>query len=801
MGVFTDLSVRVTSYDHQPVQHARVTARRQEGVTASTATDERGRCRIKRDDGGELLIEVKARGFAGDQRVVTGDRPDHVELFILGQPGMPFYYRGTVRVPFNPITDAVGVSMRSSGEELENKNSVVARADRLAQRVGGRVICTHENFARSGVAVVAAVAEDPTLELESVVTRLAQSDDVERAGALVALSQDHASFLTNTVIARFVTGVDQAKVAAIVAPYGLTHVKLIAPLSNVHRLRFAGPATYAVLDASNALGEEAEVIYAEPDLIHTAEQDTVIPTDFLFPQQWDHQIIGTPDAWQALRDVDSKRTFGSPDVIVAVVDLDGVDPTHSEFAGTVSDGQTKVYEVFDFLDMVPSINHLANDHGTACASAATAIAHNALWLAKVSEGIAGVAGNCRLLAVRAPGGLAESRFAEMYMWIAGLNVDSSTPGFPAQITPGADVISSSYGSSGGVPISGLMSDTFDAITDGGRDGKGTLLFFSAGNASRDLDVTFLRPWSMYERCFCVAASTLDNDGLTEIRAKYSSFGSVVDFCAPSADGEGLHNPPATYGVTAAWRNAPGGNAIPGRPDHQSTLTVAAPAGATTLTLACPEGMVAGQALLIGPPGSAGTESRGITAVDVGTCEVTMDIALLNAHAVGTPIVAGPSSYLSGFGGTSYTTPVCAGTGALMLSINPQLQWQAVRDILGETAIKIDSGNTDPIGRWRDDGGRVSTDAGYAGPVFSEFFGHGRIDTSAAVRRAGERVGYHSYSRNSDWYIFCGASASAAAELAPVDPAALTDAQIDAIAGRVLQRRLASSRTPDRTGSA
>ena len=124
-------------------------------------------------------------------------------------------------------------------------------------------------------------------------------------------------------------------------------------MGNVHRLRFAGPATYAVLDASNGLADEAEVVYAEPDLVHTVEQDAVVPTDFLFPQQWDHPIIDTPGAWQALRDRDVNRTFGSPDVIIAVVD-NGVDATHPEFAGNVSNGQPKLYQRFDFPTWPPT---------------------------------------------------------------------------------------------------------------------------------------------------------------------------------------------------------------------------------------------------------------------------------------------------------------------------------------------------------------------------------------------------------------------------------------------------------------
>jgi subtilisin family serine protease len=285
-----------------------------------------------------------------------------------------------------------------------------------------------------------------------------------------------------------------------------------------------------------------------------------------------------------------------------------------------------------------------------------------------------------------------------------------------------------------------MSDTFDTLTDDGREGQGTLLFFSAGNDSVDLDATFRRPWSMYERCFCVAASTLANDGVTEIKAGYSNFGSTVDFCAPSCDDAvfnfAMHNPPTAVGAQAATiQAAPQGQATPGRPDQQTVLTFATAVGAITLTVATTAGMAVNQAVLIGAPGAAGTENRRITAVNAGANQLNVAPGLLVAHGVGTAIASGPWSYQSDFGGTSYATPVCAGTGALVLSANPELRWDQVRDILRLTAFKIDANNVDPTGRWRDGAGRISTDLGYTGPVVSEFFGFGRINAGAAVRKA------------------------------------------------------------------
>ena len=73
----------------------------------------------------------------------------------------------------------------------------------------------------------------------------------------------------------------------------------------------------------------------------------------------------------------------------------------------------------------------------------------------------------------------------------------------------------------------------------------------------------------------------------------------------------------------------------------------------------------------------------------------------------------------------------------MLSANPDLTWEQVRDILRATATKINPGETNANGRWQDINGNFSNSLLYDGnPVFSEFYGYGRINTALAVRQAG-----------------------------------------------------------------
>jgi subtilisin family serine protease len=75
-------------------------------------------------------------------------------------------------------------------------------------------------------------------------------------------------------------------------------------------------------------------------------------------------------------------------------------------------------------------------------------------------------------------------------------------------------------------------------------------------------------------------------------------------------------------------------------------------------------------------------------------------------------------YYSGFGGTSCSAAGVAGIAALILGANPELCWHEVKDVIRETCDRIDleHGQYDAFGH-------------------SIFYGYGRVNALAAVRRA------------------------------------------------------------------
>jgi subtilisin family serine protease len=96
--------------------------------------------------------------------------------------------------------------------------------------------------------------------------------------------------------------------------------------------------------------------------------------------------------------------------------------------------------------------------------------------------------------------------------------------------------------------------------------------------------------------------------------------------------------------------------------------------------------------------------------------ITRGIYTTDRH--GQPGYNAAGDYTDDFGGTSSACPGVAGTIALMLSVNPELTLEQVKDILKETAIKIDSANGQ-----------------YNGQGHSRFYGYGKVNAEEAVKKA------------------------------------------------------------------
>ncbi|NBD31920.1 MAG: S8 family serine peptidase, partial [Cyanobacteria bacterium] len=500
---------------------------------------------------GRYLLHAEAEGLESDQREVQVDPAGTKEIVLLGQPGLPFYYRGKVKVPFEPPADLLGVSVKPGLSEREEEALLAyARQFNLQPRQIG------EPIRQDNVRVFQFPANVGEQQKREIQQQLAKHPSVRLVGPVIHLEDESVTFLTDQLVVKFRARVAQERIPSIAKEFGLDIIRTIPYAGNAYLLHSGREASFNLLNICDALVKSDLVEYAEPNLVITAVDDQINPTDFLYTQQWHIPLIDLPEAWQVLQNENAPGvpqgdpgdlTFGSENIVIAILDrgiqsqtVAGVtSAAHPDFDGTVTSGDDKVYRFFDFANMAENNNAPPNDHGMGCAGVATAMANNPSSVAGEEEGVTGAAPNCRVMGMIRPAGYPEARYADAYIWMAGLNPGWVADGvdyplgtvFPVPPNPGADIISNSFGA-GAVPVSGLMRDCFDFLTTYGRAGKGVVLFFSAGNSNSDF--TLSRPWAAYEKTLAIAASTN-----TDVKAGYSSYGDGIDLCAPSSDGVGI----------------------------------------------------------------------------------------------------------------------------------------------------------------------------------------------------------------------------------------------------------------------
>jgi subtilisin family serine protease len=198
-------------------------------------------------------------------------------------------------------------------------------------------------------------------------------------------------------------------------------------------------------------------------------------------------------------------------VIIALID-DGFEIDHPEFS---KPGKVIYARDISSNSNDPRPRNSFNNHGTACAGVALASGIKA----------SGVAPEAILMPVRLVSNLGSLAEAEAFKWAAD---------------HGADIISCSWGPEDGDwsdpddPIHNILIDlpdstrlAIDYAVANGRQGKGCIITFAAGNGNEDCKYD---GYASYEKVMAVAAC---ND--TGKRSIYSDFGNAVWCCFPSSD--------------------------------------------------------------------------------------------------------------------------------------------------------------------------------------------------------------------------------------------------------------------------
>lgn len=472
-------------------------------------------------------------------------------------------------------------------------------------------------FRQAGVEILEAKAPGQNIALRDQAREvLNQEPDIQFAGRVLIDPESRQPVVyTENLFIKFDDEAEASTCEEVCRRYNLNIKRQLEYARNAYFVSAPTNTGLAVFDLAQRLLDEESVELCHPELVREFRKRQV------FPQQWHlKETTVNGKAINAHANVEAAwKLSDGTGVTIAIVD-DGVDIDHEEFR---SSGKIVAPRDVTYKTNNPRPTN-SDNHGTACAGVACGDGN---------FGASGVAPKAKLMPIRFVSALGSQDEADAFIWAA---------------QNGADVISCSWGPPDGVwweptdpghkqkvPLPDSTRLAMDYAFTKGRNGKGCVILFAAGNGSESVDND---GYASYAKIIAVAAC---NDYGT--RSAYSDYGNAVWCAFPSNNGYASQTP----GIWTTDRS--------GRAGYNSGNTQ--------------QGDAAG-------------------------------------------------NYTNSFGGTSSACPGVAGVVALILSRNPNLRWDEVKDILKRSCDRID-----PSGGSYDANGH------------SSFYGYGRVNALKAVELA------------------------------------------------------------------
>lgn len=366
--------------------------------------------------------------------------------------------------------------------------------------------------------------------------RLRRSFAVRSHVPVYHTSDDEVPFVPEgTIFLSFAEGATDGNIEELFARYDLVAISVTKDKSyTVH-----SPAPDA-LQVSELLQQEDIVALAEPDLITPRQLLAVSLNDELVSRQWHLENKGAYNGTTAgfKKGADARvvaawgrlGTLGEPSCVVAIID-DGFDLAHPDL-------HDKSIHPWDFVRASDNVRpepdlhavETGDWHGTACAGVAVGMSGGG--------DIVGVAPNARLLPVRIPGDLSPREVEKWFDYVT---------------EKGAWVVSCSWDAAAKVyPLPKRISKAIERCARQGRNGKGCVVVFAAGNTGSDVNdpPNSQNGFAIHSDVIAITASTsLDR------RASYSDTGKEIAVCAPSGGFPGWNI--ATSDVTGTYVDANG----------------------------------------------------------------------------------------------------------------------------------------------------------------------------------------------------------------------------------------------------
>jgi subtilisin family serine protease len=374
-------------------------------------------------------------------------------------------------------------------------------------------------FPAAGVGVYAA----PPGGAPELATVLDEDPEIEFAGRGLRDQYGAPVVYTENVFVKFADDVPESRCEEALRSAGLTVKRAAGYAGRAYFAEAPARTGREVFTLAQAVLERDDVELCHPEVVREAARRGA------FPQQWHlaatdvggvridaHAAV--TEAWEVTR---------GEGTVICILD-DGVDIDHEEFAS--ADKVVAPHSMSGVRSDDPRPAEGAN-HGTACSGVACADG---------LRGASGVAPAARLMPIRLASALGSQDEADSFVWAA---------------EHGADVISCSWGPSDGdwwdpedpvhdqvVPLPDNTRLAIDHAVAHGRDGRGCVVTWAAGNGAESVDN------DGYAACDKVIAVAACND--TGVQSRYSDHGAAVWCSFPSNDG----GPSATRGIWTTDRS-------------------------------------------------------------------------------------------------------------------------------------------------------------------------------------------------------------------------------------------------------
>ncbi len=339
---------------------------------------------------------------------------------------------------------------------------------------------------------------------------LNEEPKVEFAGrVLVDPRSQEPVIYTENLFVKFDNRQDSRACEEVLGRYNLTIKRQLEYARNAYFVSAPTHTGLAIFDIAERLLSEQSVELCHPELVRELRRRQI------FPQQWHlKQTTINGKVINAHANVEPAWKFSDgTGTIIAIID-DGVDLDHEEFRSS-----EKIVAPRDVTRKTNNPRPGNDDnHGTACAGVACA---------NGNFGASGVAPGAKLMPIRLASPLGSQSEADAFVWAA---------------QNGADVISCSWGPADGVwfepndplhnqkvPLPDSTRLAIDFAINKGRNGKGCVIFFAAGNGNESVDND---GYASYQNVIAVAAC---NDFGT--RSAFSDFGQAVWCAFPSNNGD------------------------------------------------------------------------------------------------------------------------------------------------------------------------------------------------------------------------------------------------------------------------